>query len=72
MKNMKKIVKIIRKQVIKEFKSIPGKAWVVNKHLLVVEKWVKKLCKLYPQADQEVVLLSVWFHDIGRSRRHQQ
>ena len=36
------------------------------RHVLGVEKWVKKILKDYPKADREIVLLSVWLHDIGR------
>ena len=36
-------------------------------HVAEVEKWAKRLLDLYPEADEEVVLLSVWLHDIGQA-----
>jgi len=35
-------------------------------HLPEVEKWAKKILKEYPDADSEIVLASVWLHDIGQ------
>lgn len=40
--------------------------WFYTDHLLEVEKHANWLCDLYPKADREAVLLSVWLHDIGR------
>lgn len=34
-------------------------------HVPEAEKWAKLMLKQYPQANEEVVLLSVWLHDIG-------
>lgn len=67
--DLRKIVKTIREQVIEEFRSLPGKSWVVNRHLLVVEKFANQLCDLYKKANREVVLLGVWLHDVGRARK---
>lgn len=39
----------------------------IESHVSEVEKWARFLLKKYPEADEEVVLLSVWFHDIGHS-----
>ena len=36
------------------------------KHINEVEKWAKKIIKDYP-ADEEIVLLSVYLHDIGHA-----
>lgn len=35
-------------------------------HLPQVEKWAKKILKEYPNANSEIVLCSVWLHDIGQ------
>jgi len=37
------------------------------KHVLEVEKWANKLLKIYPKANKEILLLSVWLHDIGQA-----
>jgi hypothetical protein len=50
---MKKTVKEVRKKVIDEIKSVPGKSWFVDSYLLVVEKFARQLCDLYPKADRE-------------------
>jgi len=36
-------------------------------HIPSVEKWAQKIVKDYPKADKEVLLLSVWLHDIGHA-----
>ncbi|RJP46398.1 MAG: HD domain-containing protein [Armatimonadetes bacterium] len=36
------------------------------RHIPEVEKWARDIISLYPQADKEVVLFSVWMHDIGQ------
>lgn len=33
--------------------------------MIEAERWAKYLFKKYPEADEEVVLLSVWLHDLG-------
>jgi HD superfamily phosphodiesterase len=40
--------------------------WFLEGHILVVEKMAAWLCKLYPQADKDIVGLAVWFHDVSR------
>jgi len=35
------------------------------RHVPQVEKWAKKILLEYPDANSEVVLASVWLHDIG-------
>jgi len=51
-------------KLIKQSKFLDD--WFYTDHLLEVEKQANWLCNLYPQADREAVLLSVWLHDIGR------
>jgi len=34
-------------------------------HLPEAEKWAEKICDLRPEADREVVLLTVWLHDVS-------
>ncbi|MEI6627171.1 MAG: HD domain-containing protein [bacterium] len=34
-------------------------------HVPEMEKWAKAMLSKYPEADADVILLSVWLHDIG-------
>lgn len=36
------------------------------RHVATLEKWAKHLLKLIPQANEDVLLSSVWLHDIGQ------
>ena len=36
------------------------------RHVFEAEKWAKKIIEKYPEADREVVLLSIWLHDVGQ------
>lgn len=38
-------------------------------HVREVEKWALKILDYYPDADKEILLLSVWLHDIGHSNK---
>ena len=46
---------------IKPFQDVYG---LVN-HLPEMEKWARFMIKKHDEADAEVILLSVWLHDIG-------
>jgi len=49
-------------QMIDDFGTDPYR---LRPHVPEVEKWAKYLIKRHPEADSEVVLLGVWYHDIG-------
>lgn len=34
-------------------------------HVPEAERWAKLMLRKYPEADEEVVILSVWLHDLG-------
>lgn len=38
-----------------------------QQHVEEVEKWARRILPYYPEADTEIVLLSVWLHDIGQA-----
>jgi predicted metal-dependent HD superfamily phosphohydrolase len=37
----------------------------LDEHVIEVERWVNRIMKKYPSADKEVILLSVWLHDVS-------
>lgn len=39
--------------------------WSLVDHVPEVEKWANKIAASYPEADIEVLILSVWLHDIA-------
>ncbi len=49
-------------QTIDDFGADPYR---LRNHVPEAEKWARRLLKDNPEADVEVVLLSVWLHDIG-------
>jgi len=66
--NKKNIIEI--KKYIKKECRILGfiDLWFYEVHLLGVEKFAKYLLKKLPKADNEVVMLGVWLHDLQRIR----
>lgn len=64
-------IQLVRKFALTEIKnSIFCDPWFWDEHILVVEKLAKKLLKIHPEASENIVLLSVWFHDLGRAYGH--
>ncbi len=51
-------------ETIKNGKPIYG---FFPRHVAEVEKWAKRILKDYPQANREIVILSVWLHDIEQA-----
>jgi hypothetical protein len=39
----------------------------LKNHLKELNDWIELMLKRYPQADEEITLLGMWFHDIGFS-----
>lgn len=59
----------IKSMVKNECQSLGfAKDWFYKTHLLAVEKFAKELLKQLPDADNEIVLLGVWLHDLQRVR----
>ncbi|MEI8344079.1 MAG: HD domain-containing protein [Candidatus Moraniibacteriota bacterium] len=49
-------------KMVSDFGSDP---YHLMPHVPEAKKWAKLMVKKYPQADEEVVLLAVWLHDLG-------
>lgn len=63
------LVANLRDEIIAEAKrSEHIDSWFLPEHLMEVERLANSLCDQFPEADRDVVGLSVWFHDIGRLR----
>ncbi|MCX6718320.1 MAG: HD domain-containing protein [Candidatus Staskawiczbacteria bacterium] len=58
-------VKKTKEFFYKTVENFGGDTYGLVVHLPAVEKWANYLLKKYPEADKEVVMLSVWLHDIG-------
>ncbi|MBD3259851.1 HD domain-containing protein [Candidatus Woesearchaeota archaeon] len=39
--------------------------YYMGSHVPEMERWAHHMLKRFPEADEEIVLLSVWLHDIG-------
>ncbi|MBT3249330.1 MAG: HD domain-containing protein [Candidatus Pacebacteria bacterium] len=64
-------IKEIRNFIIQEIKnSSKCHPWFWDEHVAVVEKIALKILETQAQANKEIVLLSVWFHDLGRAYGH--
>lgn len=47
---------------VDDFKSDP---WDLRTHIREAEKWAQKLLKKYPNANEDVIFLTLYLHDIG-------
>jgi len=64
-----RLVIATREHFIKRMaKGTPIHDWFPH-HVRQVEKWALKILDYYPNADKEVVLLSVWLHDVGHENK---
>lgn len=62
---MKTIIEKARNKFLQMVSDFGSDPYHLLPHVPEAEKWAKFILKKYPQADKEVVLLSVWLHDIG-------
>ena len=63
--NTKKAIDLAKRYQLKIIDDNAKDPFGLRSHLAQVEKWADKLFKVYPDADKDIVLLSVWLHDIG-------
>ena len=62
-----KIINKAKSHFLKTFERGNSAYPYLPRHIAEVERWAKKLLKIHPKADKEIVLLSVWLHDIGQA-----
>ncbi|OQA52656.1 MAG: tRNA 2'-O-methylase [candidate division WS2 bacterium ADurb.Bin280] len=64
-----KNIKFVKNTIKKECEDLGNvEDWFYRDHLLTVEKFAKELLRKLPAADEEILMLSVWLHDIQRVR----
>lgn len=63
---MSVIIEETKRHLIDTVRKAGSEYAYLLRHLPQVEKWARKLMGHKPEADTEVVLLSVWLHDIGQ------
>lgn len=65
----KRLIATTRKHFVKTFAKGNPSHQLFPYHVEQVEKWANRILGYYPEASREVVLLSVWLHDIGQAEK---
>lgn len=66
---MQNKINLIKKKVKQECFDLKNvQAWFYDGHLMEVEKAAKRLLLKLPKANKDIVMLSVWLHDLQRVR----
>ena len=65
---MKQKILAIKKMIKDECSDSAVGSWFYDTHLIAVENFAKKLLKRLPKANKEIVMLSIWLHDLQRIR----
>ncbi len=61
-----KLVLQTRKHFLETFKKTKDPIYqYLPRHVAMVEKWARDILVNYPKTDENVLLMSVWLHDIG-------
>ncbi len=61
----KSLIDKTKAHFLKKFKNGNCVYPFLARHVAEAEKWAKKILKNHLDADEEIVLISVWLHDIG-------
>lgn len=62
---MSDIIQKAKEYFLKTIDEAPVDRWQLKIHVPEAEKWANIVLKKYPEADREVVILSVWLHDVA-------
>lgn len=62
---MDSIISNAKEHFLKMIKEDKEDRYHLTSHIEELEKWAKFMCDTYPDADREIVTLSVYLHDIG-------
>ena len=62
---MSEIIDIAKQEFLKTINEYGKDPFRLSKHVNEVSKWAKYMTNKYKDADEEVVILSAWLHDIG-------
>ena len=61
---------MMEEEIIEKFVRTKLRKDFVELHVLLVVEEAKWLLQFYPEADEEVVIVGAWLHDIGKSNKH--
>lgn len=62
---MELIIKKAKNEFLKMVNDFGSDPYRLLSHVPEAEKWAKKMILKYDEVDEEIVLLTVWLHDIG-------
>ena len=60
-----KLVQKTKKLFLEKLATFKDDPYQLKEHLNEVEKWARHILKKYPEANDDVVMLTVWLHDIA-------
>ncbi len=63
---IKSIVSTVKEHFLHAFQKQHAGYMFLDRHVYEVERWALQILESNPQAEQEVVLVSVWLHDYGQ------
>ncbi len=66
------IVEVTKEYFLKTVKKAGPEYFYLERHLPEVEKWAKKILIRKPEANETIVMLGVWLHDIGQILGNQE
>jgi hypothetical protein len=62
---MAALIEKSRKHLTETISKAESDPYGIVEHVKIVERWAKVILKSHREADEEIVLTSVWLHDLG-------